>query len=117
LSFNAGLIAELKQRLPGWKACWLCDYRHLTVGNLWFPSTVQILDTLRHTGADGLASANRAILDQDFVPMLFERGKELHVWTVDRPADARRLCAFGVTSIMTNRPGWLRHKLTAKVRP
>ena len=39
-------------------------------------------------------------------------GKEIHVWTVDRPAAAERLRSLGVDSIMTNRPGWLRQRLT-----
>ena len=117
LSFSAPLITELKQRLPEWHACWLSDYRHTLLGNRWHPSRETVLETLLHSGADGLASANRAILDQDFVNRLRERGKELHVWTVDRPSDARRLCGLGVDSIMTNRPGWLRQQLTENPTP
>lgn len=112
LSFSAHLIAELKQLLPEWRSCWLSDYRHTLPGNRWHPSRKTVLETLLRSGADGLASANRAILDQGFVNELREQDKELHVWTVDRQADAERLCTLGVDSIMTNRPGWLRHKLT-----
>lgn len=114
LTFSAPLIAQLKQHLPEWHACWLSDYRHSILTDGWKPSRESVLDTLLHSGADGLASANRAILDQDFVHLLRKRGKELHVWTVDRPADARYLCGLGVDSIMTNRPGWLRQKLTGR---
>lgn len=117
LSFSAPLITKLKQRLPEWHACWLSDYRHILPGNHWHPSRETVLDTLLHSGADGLASANRAILDQDLVNRLRERGKELHVWTVDRPSDARRLSGLGVESIMTNRPGWLRQQLTENPTP
>jgi glycerophosphoryl diester phosphodiesterase len=112
LSFSAPLIAELKQQLPEWRACWLCDYRHSTLGNLWRPSREEVLDTLCSSGADGLASANRAILDRDFVETLKGLGREIHVWTVDRLSSAQRLYHMGVDSIMTNRPGWLRQKLT-----
>jgi glycerophosphoryl diester phosphodiesterase len=112
LSFSAPLIADIKQRLPEWHACWLCDYRHTLLNNSWRPSRETVLDTLQQCGADSLASANRSILVQDFVNDLKKRGKELHVWTVDRPSDARRLSGLGVDSIMTNRPGWLRQKLT-----
>lgn len=112
LSFSAPLIADIKQRLPEWRACWLCDYRHTLLDNSWHPSRETVLDTLQQCGADGLASANRSILDQDFVNNLKERNKELHVWTVDRLSDARHLSGLGVDSIMTNRPGWLRQKLT-----
>jgi len=117
LSFSAPLIAELKQRLPELSACWLCDYRHTLLGNVWRPSREKVFDTLLRSGADGLASADRAFLDRDLAKALKERGKELHVWTVDRPAAAERLCALGVDSIMTNRPGWLRQRLTGYPPP
>jgi glycerophosphoryl diester phosphodiesterase len=35
----------------------------------------------------------------------------LYVWTVDSPAQARRLASAGVDGITTNRPAWLRQKL------
>jgi glycerophosphoryl diester phosphodiesterase len=117
LSFNADLIAALKQRLPDWHACWLCDYRHSLLSDVWRPSRAHVLDTLRRSGADGLASANRAFLDRGLVETLAGLGKEIHVWTVDRLPAAQRLCALGVDSIMTNRPGWLRRKLEGPPEP
>lgn len=117
LSFNAALISELKQRLPEWRACWLYDSRITPLHNILHPSRPHILDTLLHSGADGLASANRAFLDRDLVDTLKSLGKETHVWTVDRPAVARTLRNLGVDSIMTNRPGWLRRKLVESPAP
>lgn len=117
LSFSAPLISELKRRLPGWRACWLCDYRFTPMSNLWCPSRTKVLDTLRRCGADGLASANRAFLDRDLADMLKVLGRELHVWTVDRLPAARHLCELGVDSIMTNRPGWLRQRLSGSSAP
>lgn len=117
LSFSADLIAELKGRLPDWRTCWLCDYRHTLRGNAWRPSRSDVLDTLHRSGADGLASANRAFLDRDLAETLKGLGKEIHVWTVDRLTDAKRLHALGVDSIMTNRPGWLRRQLADSPAP
>lgn len=111
LSFSAALIAELKQRLPEWHSCWLCDYRHTRRDDAWRPSREKVLETLSSSGADGLASANRLFLDRDLVDTLKGLGKETHVWTVDRLAAAERLCRLRVDSIMTNRPGWLRKRL------
>lgn len=111
LSFNARLIALIKQQLPDWRACWLSDYRHNLLNNTWHPSRAEVLASLQRSGADGLASANRAFLDLDLVETLHELDKEIHVWTVDRLSAAERLCALGVDSIMTNRPGWLRRQL------
>ena len=111
LSFSVPLIAALTQHLPDWHSCLLCDYRHSLLSNSWRPSRADVLDTLTHSGACGLASADRAFLDRNLVDTLKALGKEIHVWTVDRPSNARRLCNLGVDSIMTNRPGWLRQKL------
>jgi glycerophosphoryl diester phosphodiesterase len=113
LSFSAPLVAELTQHLPDWHACLLCDYRHSLLSNSWRPSRADVLDTLTRSGACGLASADRVFLDRNLVDMLKALGKEIHVWTVDRPSNARRLSNLGVDSIMTNRPGWLRQKLAA----
>ena len=104
MSFSADLIAELKKRLPGWRACWLCDYRHNPITDIWHPSREEVLNTLLRSGANGVASANRSFLDRNLVEELKGRGMEIHVWTVDRLPDARHLCSLGVDSIMTNRP-------------
>lgn len=111
LSFSAPLLRELKQQLPDWRSCWLSDYRYNLRSNAWRPSRAELLDTLLGSGADGLASADSAFLDPDLVETLRGRGMEIHVWTVDRTSAAQRLCALGVDSIMTNRPGWLRQRL------
>lgn len=117
LSFSAPLIAEFKHHLPDWHSCWLSDYRRTRPGNLWSPSKTDLLETLRRSGADGLASANRAFLDRDLVDTLKDLGKEIHVWTVDRLSDAERLQDLGADSIMTNRPGWLRRRLAESQVP
>lgn len=113
LSFNADLITEFKRRLPDWHVCWLCDYRHSLFKNARCSSRTDIIDILRRSGADGLASADRTMLDRGLVDMIKGLDKEIHIWTVDHLPAAQRLCSLQVDSIMTNRPGWLRQKLTA----
>ena len=114
LAFDADLIRLVKERLPGYRACWLTDYRFR---GAWRPSSSQVLATLGVSRADGLASRDRAILDEQLVRALREKFLEIHVWTVDAAAAAGRLCALGVDSIMTNRPGWLRRALAKKGAP
>jgi glycerophosphoryl diester phosphodiesterase len=111
LAFSAELIRALKECLPGYRACWLTDYRFR---GAWHPSRQEVLGTLRRSRADGLASRSRGILDHAFVAALREESREIHVWTVDAAAEARRLCALGVDSIMTNRPGWIGRRLAEK---
>jgi len=111
LAFDPELIRALKERLPEFRACWLTDYRFR---GAWRPSSQEVLDTLRSIRADGLASRSRGVLDGDFVAALRGESREIHVWTVDAVAEARRLCALGVDSIMTNRPGWIGGRLAGE---
>jgi glycerophosphoryl diester phosphodiesterase len=104
LSFSEELILALKERLPLYRACWLTDYRWR---GSWHPSPQQVLETLRRCRADGLASRSREVLDAGFVAALRGECREIHVWTVDSGAQACRLAALGVDSVMTNRPGWI----------
>jgi len=113
LCFDAQLIRALKEGLPQYRACWLTDYRFR---GSWRPAPRELLATLRECRADGLASRDRAILDLPLVKALREESREIHVWTVDRAAAARRLLELGVDSIMTNRPGWLRQALARRGR-
>lgn len=108
LSFDAELVRSLKERLPQYRACWLTDYRWR---GAWRPSLPELMAGVRGSGADGLASRDRGILDLAMVRQLKEQGLEIHVWTVDAVSAARRLCELGVDSIMTNRPGRLRASL------
>jgi glycerophosphoryl diester phosphodiesterase len=49
----------------------------------------------------------------DYVRRAHERGKEVHVWTVDEPADVAAMAALGVDVIITNRPAEVRGQLSA----
>jgi glycerophosphoryl diester phosphodiesterase len=108
LSFNAELVRLLKDQLPGYRSCWLTDY---SLRGSWRPSQEQLLATLEECGAHGLASRDRAVLDEALVAELRKRSLEIHVWTVDAARAARRLQALGVDSIMTNKPGFIRRSL------
>lgn len=116
LSFSAPLLTRLKTLLPDYRCCWLTDYRLERQTGVWRPSRDEVLATLRQSGVDGLASQGRAVLDRQFVADLRQEGYEIHVWTVDAIATARRFMALGVDSIMTNTPGRLRQRLGATGR-
>jgi len=47
----------------------------------------------------------------DFVARVHERGGEVHVWTVDHPADVEFCADLGVDVIITNRPSEVRKQL------
>jgi glycerophosphoryl diester phosphodiesterase len=113
LSFSAPLIRLLKERLPGWRACWLCGFRWQLGTMAWSPSQEEIIATLRGCGADGLACRAHGPLDESLAKALMGEGFEIHVWTVDGLAAARWFAGLGVRSIFSNRPGRLRERLAA----
>ena len=111
LAFDPGLIASLKERLPGIRVCLNVDYRwNLRILD-WSPSREEILATLELCGADGLSSRDISLLDEQFIAGLHQNHKEVHVWTVDSAGTAEQYQNIGIDSIMTNRPGLLRSKL------
>lgn len=65
--------------------------------------------------ADGQADhPHYSMIDEKYMEWARKRGYRVHTWTVDEPAEARRLVELGVHGIITNKPGFLRESLQAK---
>ena len=58
-----------------------------------------------------LQLGGRALVDERFVAAAHERGLQVHVWTVDDPAECAAMLDLGVDGIMTDRPAMLRELL------
>lgn len=68
------------------------------------------MDEIIPAGLDGI-NLNYSIIDEELVKEAKERGFPVLAWTVNDPAEARRLIALGVTHITTDRPQWLKQQL------
>lgn len=112
LAFDSRLVALLKEKLPGIPACLNVDYRFNRQTRSWRPSPEEVMAMMARCGADGLSSRAHPLLGADLVAELRRSGREIHVWTVDSGRVAVQYRDLGVDSIMTNRPGWLRSRLT-----
>jgi len=62
-------------------------------------------------GLDGLDLSQKWAWDAAFVRRVRAAGLEVHVWTVNKPEDVRRLVALGVDSITTDDPVMAREAL------
>ncbi len=114
ISFQEAVIVRVKQEIPRIKAFWLVGYQQDKATQAWSPSPDEVLRTLDRLGADGLdTEGNRRFVDQALADQLRQRGKEFHVWTIDKPADAQYFQSLGVDSITTNRPAEIRAALQA----
>jgi glycerophosphoryl diester phosphodiesterase len=116
ISFNRKVIHELKVLAPHLKALWISSFRRRKNGVL-APSVASILKVLKMTHADGFSSPANAMVDGSFVATLTERGYEHHVWTIDDLNTAKRFLSYGVSSITTNAPGYLKRNLFAGTFP
>jgi glycerophosphoryl diester phosphodiesterase len=56
------------------------------------------------------------VVDRRFVALAHRAGLQVHVWTVDDPAEMNRLLDLGVDGIMTDRPEVLRDVLMSRDR-
>jgi glycerophosphoryl diester phosphodiesterase len=113
IAFDAQVIAACRQEMPQYKASWLTGFKQKGILRKWQPQLNSILQTLKESGATGLGvQGNRKVVDESFADAIEAAGVELHVWTVDDPADAQYFKNLGVQSITTNKPESIRQTLT-----
>jgi glycerophosphoryl diester phosphodiesterase len=113
MSFDARVIGEAKRLLPQLKALWLTDFKAVPEAGV-RPSAKEILQTLDKTGADGVGCRAHPAVDQAFMQALRTAQKEVHLWTVDDVALAKRYLQLGVDSLTSNRAGWLKQGLCSE---
>jgi len=58
----------------------------------------------------------RRLVDERFVHTAHRLGVQVHVWTIDDPAEMADLCDLGVDGIMTDRPALLKEVLVRRGR-
>ncbi len=114
ISFNADSLREVRRLLPRYRTLYLMGYKvpDPKVKNAKRPPAIdEVIREARAAGFTGLDLQHTWPLTKADVQRIKAAGLELHVWTVDDVAIARRWIDLGVASITTNRPGWLREQL------
>ncbi len=101
ICFDFKTISDTKKTFPSNSCYWLC-------------SNAELLEkTFSQVGPAGLegVSLSWTIINEEVVRKAADLKLEVYSWTVDDPAEAKRLIPLGVKGITTNRPGWLNEQI------
>lgn len=98
IAFDWNTIVDTKKQLPHNACYWLSSKKE---------GLSEKMKEAKAAGLDGLDLGYKAI-DEQVMQQAKELGLGILAWTVDAPAEAKRLIGLGVKGITTNRPGWLK---------
>ena len=101
-SFDDGRVSRLYREL-GPDTCSSLGQRGVVA-----LKTGALVRTRRHAAQVPVRAGKVAVVTERFVERAHRLGLHVHVWTVDDPAEMRRLLDLGVDGIMTDRPAVLR---------
>lgn len=101
IAFDWETIAKAKKLFPKNACYWLSSSA---------ASVEQKLPEIRKNKLDGI-NLNNKIVTQELMVKAKAAGVDVLSWTVDDPAEAKRLVQLGVSAITTNRPDLIRESL------
>jgi glycerophosphoryl diester phosphodiesterase len=101
IAFGWQTILDTKKTFPDNKCYWLSSKES---------GLEEKMEQCAKLGLDGV-DLEYSVVNEEVMNKAKELGMEVLVWTVDDPAEARRVADLGVKGITTNRPGWLREQL------
>jgi glycerophosphoryl diester phosphodiesterase len=112
ICFSAEVLVAIRRVLSRSPTYLIVEFLQDPRTGVWYPDADECLaEAVSHelTGLDLMAA--RA-LDPALVGRIRKAGLDLCAWTVDTEEEALRLMALGVRRLTTNRPGFLRERLT-----
>lgn len=112
IGFDHATMMRARRLFPGFPVYWVVSPKRWSMGM--HPSVDELIARVKLANLDGLELDARFRIDGEFVSRVKGADLNLHVWTVNEAAAARRLAALGVDGIMTDRPLWLREQLESR---
>lgn len=100
IGFDFATMVQTHETFPNNKSYWLSSSK---------PSDKK-LEELAAAGLTGVNLQYKAI-DEELVTAASKQNLEVLAWTVDDPAEAKRLTDIGVKALTTNRPKWLKEEM------
>ncbi|MBK6282023.1 MAG: glycerophosphodiester phosphodiesterase [Draconibacterium sp.] len=101
IAFDWKTIIETKKAFPQNKCYWLSSSKN------------GLGKKIREAAENGLNGVNLhySAIDEEIMQVAKENNMEVLSWTIDDPAEAKRLIDLGVTKLTTNRPAWLKEEI------
>jgi glycerophosphoryl diester phosphodiesterase len=110
IAFSLEVARVAKEKLPTLKVYWLYDWKKDKDTDATF-SPDELIAKAKAAKLDGLDLSFKGPIDATYVKKVKDAGLKFYAWTVDDAVEAKKLVAFGVDGITTNRPQWLREQL------
>jgi glycerophosphoryl diester phosphodiesterase len=110
IGFDADVLARAKERLAGVPMLWLRGTEKEAGTKKPLPHKAEWIRQAKARGFAGL-DVHHEGLTEEFARAVKAEGLQLHVWTVNDAAVARRVAGWGAASITTDRPAAIRAAL------
>ena len=111
IAFDYETIVEAKRRMPQLPAYWLYGFSMREADRYSIRAPADLVERAKSAGLDGLDVRHDGQWVGALAASLRSEGLSLYVYTVNDPAQARRLRDLGVAGITTDRPAFLRKAL------
>lgn len=114
ISFNYESLQQVRKTLPHLPTLYLVGYKapDPKMPGAGQPPTIDaVIARAKAVRLTGLDLQHTWPLTAADVKKIRDAGLQLHVWTVNDVAIAKRWIGLGAASLTTNRPGWLREQL------
>ena len=115
VGFSREVMRLARQQLPVSEVLWNVELKTTSAARGWSPAIEALSQQIREAKLDGLGIGVRGHVDQAFVRRALQEGLKLFAWTVDDAGLAAELVRLGVDYLVTNRPGWMRTALAARL--
>jgi len=107
ISFKLDTCIETKKAIPELKVYYLASQKQDKKTMEWKPTNQELIALAKQHRFDGLDLSYKGPIDAEFVRAVKAAGLAFYVWTIDDPAEAKRMIDLGVEAITSNRPAWL----------
>lgn len=109
IGFNLEAISACKERMADIPAYWLAGGDRDKITKAYIPIDPAIIQTAKEKKLDGL-DLHFAGVTPELAGKIQTAGLDLAAWTINEPAEAKRLIELGAVSITTDRPDWVKQE-------